>query len=75
MIPLDVGPAGHSPEPPCIAGEHYPNDDGTACAYCGLPAVTMTDAEELRQDAADVDARHDDADRWQDIRARRASAN
>lgn len=30
------------PEPdgaPCIAGDHWPNDAGTACAYCGLPAV------------------------------------
>lgn len=32
-------------EPPCIAGNHYPNDAGTACYYCGLPAETMTPDE------------------------------
>lgn len=31
--------------PPCIAGACYPNDDGTACAYCGLPAEPVTPAE------------------------------
>lgn len=30
---------------PCIAGDHFPNDDGTACAYCGLPAETVAPDE------------------------------
>lgn len=32
-------------EPPCIAGACYPNDDGTACAYCGLPAEPVDPQE------------------------------
>lgn len=35
-LPVDVVPG------PCIAGDHFPNDDGTACAYCGLPAEPAT---------------------------------
>jgi|GEM_PF-7072867 len=56
-------------EPPCIAGDHYPNDDGTACHYCGLAAeivapdelmaawselVATSTAEDERDRAADI---------------------
>lgn len=49
--PIPLPPPGAIPpaEPPCIAGDHEPNDAGTACAYCGLPAVASvgTDAVAL----------------------------
>lgn len=32
-------------DPPCIAGDHYPNDAGTACYYCGLPAEIVAPDE------------------------------
>lgn len=41
---------------PCLAGEHYPNDAGTACYYCGLPAESI-DAAELTEAWRDMLAR------------------
>lgn len=41
-------PLTHSADrvmPPCIAGDHYPNDGGTACYYCGLPAEIVAPDE------------------------------
>lgn len=43
-------------EPPCIAGACYPNDDGTACAYCGLPAEPVDQQEIAEALDADLDA-------------------
>jgi hypothetical protein len=43
ILPVDVPTAAPDPatDAPCIAGDHYPNADGTACAYCGLPAESI----------------------------------
>ena len=38
---------------PCIAGEHYPNEAGTACYYCGLPAERVS-PDELARAWADM---------------------
>lgn len=49
--PHEYGPTIHTSadtiaNQPCIAGACEPNDDGSACAYCGLPAVPV-DPDEL----------------------------
>lgn len=60
---------------PCIAGEHYPNDAGTACYYCGLPAEIVA-PDELAAAWSDLvaqNAAEDARDRWPAIiRAARA---
>lgn len=43
---------------PCIAGDHYPTDDGAACRYCGLPAEIVSPRElvaALRAAGAPID--------------------
>lgn len=42
--PAQVAGLGYT-DPPCIAGDHYPNADGTACFYCGLPAEVVAPDE------------------------------
>jgi len=73
-VVVDLASADYT-EPPCIAGDHYPNADGTACHYCGLAAeivapdelmaawselVATSTAEDERDRAADITT----FDRW-----------
>ena len=55
-------------EPPCIAGDHEPNDAGTACRYCGLPAEPG-DPQELAEALYFALQLSQDRDRWSEALA------
>jgi hypothetical protein len=60
-------------EPPCIAGDHYPNDAGDACYYCGLPAEPG-DPQELAEALYYTLQLAQDRDRWSEALAGGAAA-
>ena len=64
----DNGCADTNTEPPCIAGDHEPNDTGTACYYCGLPAEPV-DPQELAEALYFALQLSQDRDRWSEALA------
>lgn len=53
---------------PCIAGDHEPNDAGTACCYCGLPTEPV-DPQEAAEHLYAAFVNLMDRDRWSEALA------
>lgn len=66
-LPRCTDPSHPTPAP-CIAGDHEPNDAGTACYYCGLPAEPV-DPQEAAEALYCAFVNHQDRDRWSEALA------